>query len=399
MMGLTMTLGFLKKTELDIALQLLTNTTDQTYYFQVKNFLKKKYHKDVRLVNSGSEALYRVFKHIKPKMKGKKILIPAYTCHAAVSVAVTSGLRVLLIDIIDNFGINIELCEKVKNVGAILAVHPYGIPLDIKHLREVAEDKSAILIEDCAQSYNAKVDKKEVGLFGDYSILSFRLGKHISGITGGAILSEDKVGIFEKGLSATYLKSEIEKVNRMLAKRKAAPNTQGNKGKPTISRVLESLTFAKKIWKPFGINMRAYAHMASWQQGKMGNVQAYLTYTQLMNEKRIINERNRIAQKILSIVEEHYFLKPEIKPNSHPSFIDVPLLCKNRKKVESTLRKNAIFYERTYDYSNIQLFPFLDRIGGKKSILTSKNVITFRTDPFYALYGNYDKLETALANV
>ena len=87
-----MTLGFLQEEELDDALKLLGETSQQTYHRQVKDFLQKKYRKNVKLVNSGSEALYRLFIHIKPKIKNKKVLVPAYTCYAPVKAAITSGL-------------------------------------------------------------------------------------------------------------------------------------------------------------------------------------------------------------------------------------------------------------------------------------------------------------------
>jgi len=68
-----MTLGFLQEEELDNALKLLGETSQQMYYMQARDFLQKKYHKNVKLVNSGSEALYRVFMHVKPKIKNKRL--------------------------------------------------------------------------------------------------------------------------------------------------------------------------------------------------------------------------------------------------------------------------------------------------------------------------------------
>ena len=85
-----MTLGFLQEEELDNALKLLGETSQQMYYMQARDFLQKKYHKNVKLVNSGSEALYRVFMHVKPKIKNKRVLVPAYTCYAPVKAAITS---------------------------------------------------------------------------------------------------------------------------------------------------------------------------------------------------------------------------------------------------------------------------------------------------------------------
>jgi dTDP-4-amino-4,6-dideoxygalactose transaminase len=392
-----MTLGYLQEEELSNALRLLRETSQQKYCMQVKDFLQKKYRKRVKLVNSGSEALYRVFVHIKRNIGNKSVLVPAYTCYAPVKAAITSGLKVVLVDVTDNFGIDPNLCEKTEEVGAIVVVHPYGIPLNMKRFRELAEAKSAILIEDFAQSYGAKIDNGEVGVFGDYSILSFRLGKHISGIVGGAILSEEEIPISGKTLNHTYLESQIRMVRRMLRKKKVAAENVGEK-RSIFQTLGSAYSMGKKVDKAFKIVAKAFLHKPNWEQGAMSNSQAYLTYTQLKKEKEIVDERDRIAQKILGFYERYSISKPKIEPNSSPSFISVPLLSKNRSGFEQALKKKGVYYEKKYNYSNVRLFPFLNRVGGENSIRISREIITFSTDPFHASTGNYDQLEAMLAD-
>ena len=394
-----MTLGFLKKRELDTALDLLDKAPQRMYFEQVSDLLQKKYHKDVKLVNSGSEALYRVFIHIKPQLKKKRILMPAYTCYAPVKAAITAGLKVVLVDVNNNFGIDVNLCKKAENVGAILVVHPYGIPLDMKQLREVAEDKSSILIEDFAQSYGAKIGNKNVGTFGHYSILSFRFGKHIFGITGGAILSEEKVYTGDRMLAKADLESPIRMVKRMLDKTEHFAESIHAERRSRISQSLGTFySLSKKVGKAYKISLKAYLHRPNWEEGIMGEVQAYLAYTQLTKGEKIVDGRNMVAEKILSYCKKPSISKPEIRADSSPSFIAVPLLCEKRSEIEKTLTKNRIRYEKKYNYSNVRLFPFLKRIGGKNSTIIPKKIITFSTDPYDAFIGNYDGLERVLAN-
>lgn len=394
-----MTLGFLQKRELDTALELLEKTSQRMYIEQVSDLLQKKYCKDVKLVNSGSEALYRVFMHIKPRLKKKRILMPAYTCYAPVKAAITAGLKVVLVDVNNNFGIDVNLCEKAEDVGAILVVHPYGIPLDMKQIREVAEDKSSILIEDFAQSYGAKIGNRNVGTFGHYSILSFRFGKHIFGITGGAILSEEEVYTDDRMLAKADLESPIRMVKRMLDKTEHFVESTHTERRLPISRSLRTFySLGKKVGKAYKISLKAYLHKPNWEAGRMGEVQAYLVYTQLTKGKEIVDGRNMIAEKVLAYCKKLSIMKPIIRADSSPSFIAVPLLCEKRNEIEKALTKNGIRYEKKYNYSNVRLFPFLKRIGGKNSTMIPKKIITFSTDPYDAFIGNYNGLERVLAN-
>ncbi len=323
--------------------------------------------------------------------------MPAYTCYAQSKAAITSGLNITLVDVNNNFEIDADLCEKAKNVGAILVVHPYGIPLNVKRFCEIAKAKSAILIEDCAQAYGAKIGNKNVGTFGDYSILSFRPSKHICGISGGAILSEERVRTTKEKLDATFFVTQINLIKRRLMASELSLKSVYETRTSKILKILNSpYIFWKKAKIAYEIVMKSLIHKPNWAQGIMSSPQTYLALTQLTKGKKIIAERNRIAKKILEMCE-NIFEVPRVMSDSAPSFIAVPLLSKKRNRLEQMLRKNKVYYERKYSYSNITLFPFAKRVEGKNSIRLSKQIITFPTDPFYAKLGNYDKLEALLS--
>ncbi|MBS3762175.1 MAG: DegT/DnrJ/EryC1/StrS family aminotransferase, partial [Planctomycetes bacterium] len=75
---------------------------------------------------------------------------------------------------------------------AIVAVHLAGCPADIRPMVELCEKHDLKLVEDCAQSWNAKVDGQWVGTFGDVGCFSLNDFKHISAGEGGLIVTDSE---------------------------------------------------------------------------------------------------------------------------------------------------------------------------------------------------------------
>lgn len=75
---------------------------------------------------------------------------------------------------------------------AILPVHVYGNPCDIKGLQDIADRYGLKIIYDAAHAFGVKIKGKSVLNFGDLSILSFHATKGYNTIEGGAIISHDK---------------------------------------------------------------------------------------------------------------------------------------------------------------------------------------------------------------
>ena len=74
---------------------------------------------------------------------------------------------------------------------AIVAVHLAGTACDMGRLMEIARRHQLAVIEDCAQSYNAQIDGKKVGTFGDLACFSLNQYKHIACGDGGIVVTGD----------------------------------------------------------------------------------------------------------------------------------------------------------------------------------------------------------------
>jgi dTDP-4-amino-4,6-dideoxygalactose transaminase len=78
-----------------------------------------------------------------------------------------------------------------KRTKAVILVHLAGVPADVKPIARLCRSKGIALIEDCAQSWGAKVDDRWVGTFGQIAAFSFNDYKHVSAGEGGLIVTDD----------------------------------------------------------------------------------------------------------------------------------------------------------------------------------------------------------------
>lgn len=132
--------------------------------------------------------------------KGDEVILPAFTTDIVPMVIRETGAVPIPADVnLDDYNMNQDsVLERITNrTKAILTVHTFGCPSDLKALKEICKDHDLFLIEDAAPAFGAKYDGRAVGTFGDFGIISFGVGKSISmGTGGGLIVSDEKM--FEK---------------------------------------------------------------------------------------------------------------------------------------------------------------------------------------------------------
>ena len=165
-------------------------------------------------VSSGRRALYIGLKSLGIG-KGDELILPAFTTDIVPMVVRETGAMPIPTDVnLDDYNINIEsVLERISDrTKAILTVHTWGYPSDVKALREICEDHDLFLIEDAASAFGAEYNGKPVGTFGDFGMLSFGVGKSISmGAGGGIIVSDGKM--FEEIKNRSFKKKALSKKN------------------------------------------------------------------------------------------------------------------------------------------------------------------------------------------
>ncbi len=81
----------------------------------------------------------------------------------------------------------VEEAVREHEADAILAVHLYGLPAKMGHLRDIAETHDLALVEDAAQAHGAEFEGRRVGSFGDAACFSFYPTKNMTTGEGGMV--------------------------------------------------------------------------------------------------------------------------------------------------------------------------------------------------------------------
>lgn len=128
--------------------------------------------------------------------EGDKIIVPDYTFTATGNVVLHVGAKPEIVDIeIDTFCIDVEKVEERidEAVKAIVPVHTFGYPADIKKLNRLSREHDLCIIEDAASGLGSEIEGRKIGSFGNVSCFSLHARKVITTGEGGMIVLNDDV--------------------------------------------------------------------------------------------------------------------------------------------------------------------------------------------------------------
>ncbi len=145
-------------------------------------------------VSSGSAALETAVTALQLE-KGDEVIMPAFTIISCIAPLIRRGIKPVLIDsCLDTWNMRTQDIEQkiTKNTKAIMAVHIYGLPVDMNPVLSIAEKYGLFVIEDAAEMHGQNYRGKPCGSFGDISIFSFYPNKHITSGEGGMVLTDNR---------------------------------------------------------------------------------------------------------------------------------------------------------------------------------------------------------------
>lgn len=144
-------------------------------------------------VCNGTAALQLAFRSLDLR-PGDEVIVPAFTYVACPNAVAYSGGHPVFADC-DRAtrNLTVETIESAwtPRTRGVLLVHLFGVPGPVEDIRQYCQRRGLWLVEDCAQSFGAKVDGRSTGSFGDVSIFSFYSNKVISTGEGGMIFARD----------------------------------------------------------------------------------------------------------------------------------------------------------------------------------------------------------------
>ena len=158
------------------------------------NFSLKVNRKYGVAVSSGTAALDIAVKALGIR-EGDEVIMPTFTIISCVSAVINSGATPIFIDA-DPKNWNMQINDIEGNITdrtkAIMAVHIYGLPVDMDPILEIANKFNLYVIEDAAQMHGQYYKESPCGSFGDISTFSFYANKHITTGEGGMLVTNNE---------------------------------------------------------------------------------------------------------------------------------------------------------------------------------------------------------------
>lgn len=259
---------------------------------------------------------------------GDEVITSPFSFIASSNSILYVGAKPVFVDIdpvsynIDPSKIEAAISPKTK---AIMPVHIFGQPCDMRAIMTIAKKHNLIVIEDACESLKATYRGKEAGSFGQSGVFAFYANKQMTTGEGGMLVTNDK---------------KVYELAKSLRNQGRAPNMQ---------------------WLDhdrLGYNYR------------MDEMSAALGVAQLKKLPLSIRERKRIAawyEKHLAPFKNLITTPVVAKENSHTYFVYVIQVLKegvNRDNLIQTLAKKGI---GTKPYlPSIHLFSFYRELLGTK---------------------------------
>jgi perosamine synthetase len=125
---------------------------------------------------------------------GDEVILPTFTIISCINQIVRSGATPVLVDsdpITWNMDVGQVEAKITSRTKAIMAVHIYGLPVDMDPVLALAEKYGLKVIEDAAEMHGQTYKGKPCGSFGDISAFSFYPNKHVTTGEGGMIVTDD----------------------------------------------------------------------------------------------------------------------------------------------------------------------------------------------------------------
>ncbi len=244
------------------------------------------------------------------KLTGEVITTP-FTFASTTHAIVMNNLTPVFCDInMSDFTINVDKIEELitDETSAIIPVHVFGNPCDVRKIEEIANKYNLKVIYDAAHVFGVEIDGKGIGNYGDISMLSLHATKVYNSIEGGLL---------------TYNNSEFKNIFNMY-------KNFGITGPESTEAV--------------GLNAKMNEFQAA-----MGLINLKYIDNQIDNRKLVVERYRELLKDIKGIS----FLndKENIKHNYSyfPILVDESIVGLNRNQLHEKLKEYNIF-TRKYFY-------------------------------------------------
>lgn len=274
--------------------------------------------------------------------KNAEIIVPNFTFLSPAEAVIRGGYKLVLADInLNDFTICVDSLKKLisNKTKAIIIVHLFGNPCDMKEIINIKKKYDLKIIEDCSQSHGARFNSTNVGNFGDIGTFSFYPTKNLGAFgDAGALVFNDKK-LFQR---------------------------------------------AKKISNHGRVD--TYDHVLAGRNSRLDAIQAFILDLKLRDLKKINDKRNLQAAEYYKLLADSNSKLQNVANIKKSVYHQFPILSDSRDLLKSHLKKNlidsGIYYPKPL--STMRAFKnssSLVTYHDKNSIIASKNILSLPIGP------------------
>jgi dTDP-4-amino-4,6-dideoxygalactose transaminase len=284
--------------------------------------------------------------------KNDKVIVPSFTYVASANAVEYTGAEVVFCDInLRTFNIDETKLEKLiksdNSIKAIMPVHLFGLCSNMPFIMKLAKKYNLKIIEDSACGFDALIEDKHSGTFGDVGCFSFHPRKSICTGEGGMLVTNN---------------SEIANIVSQL-KDHGASKSDLQRHKEKGGSLLPDFT------------MRGYNYRMTDMQGALGVCQ--------MNKKEyIMNGRRKCALKYdVTLKDTKELITPYIPNKYKHGFQSYVCIFTDGEDIDN-LTKEQI------DKINIKRNIFMEKLE-EKNIATRQGTHAVHTLGYYKEKNNF----------
>ena len=125
---------------------------------------------------------------------GDEVIVPTFTYVASVNTILQVGATPVFADsLASTWQVDPQDVERriTPRTRAIMPVHLYGQMCDMPTIMDIARKHRLLVVEDCAEAFGSRIDRRHAGTFGDAATFSFFGNKTITTGEGGMVVARE----------------------------------------------------------------------------------------------------------------------------------------------------------------------------------------------------------------
>jgi dTDP-4-amino-4,6-dideoxygalactose transaminase len=150
--------------------------------------------------------------------EGDEVIVPSNTYIATwLAVSQVGATPVPVEPVLETYNIDPDAIEAAitSRTRAILPVHLYGLPAEMDAIREIADRRGLLILDDAAQAQGARYQGSRVGTLGDATAWSFYPGKNLGAFGDAGAVTTDDDGIADRLRVLRNYGSRVKYVNEV----------------------------------------------------------------------------------------------------------------------------------------------------------------------------------------